>query len=104
MFMPSRVEPCGLNQMYAMRYGTLPIVRRVGGLKDTVIDLEESDGYGVTFDDFALLPAEEAVQRAINLFDQKQKMDNIREKIMNLDFSWNASAKEYLKLYRELLD
>ena len=104
MFMPSRVEPCGLNQMYAMRYGTLPIVRRVGGLKDTVIDLEESGGYGVTFDDFALLPAEEAVQRAINLFDQKQKMDNIREKIMNLDFSWNASAKEYLKLYRELLD
>lgn len=104
MVMPSRVEPCGLNQMYCMRYGTIPIVRNIGGLKDTVIDLEDPGGYGITFFDFALEPARHAVQRAINLFRQGRKMAGYRKKVMNLDFSWNASAKEYINLYRELID
>jgi len=103
MIMPSRVEPCGLNQMYSMRYGTIPIVRNVGGLSDTVIDLGHPDGYGFVFNDFSLETANHAVQRAINLFQDGRKMTGIRKKIMRLDFSWNASAKEYIKMYKKLL-
>jgi starch synthase len=104
MIMPSRVEPCGLNQMYCMRYGTVPIVRNVGGLKDTVIDVGEADGYGITFNDFTLHAANNAIQRAINLFKDGRKMAGIRKRIMNLDFSWNASAKEYIEMYNDLLE
>ena len=102
MIMPSRVEPCGLNQMYSMRYGTVPIVRNVGGLKDTVLDISEEDGYGITFDDFTLEAATMAVQRAVNLFQKGRKMSGIIKRIMRLDFSWNASAKEYINMYKEL--
>jgi len=66
ILMPSRVEPCGLNQMFAMRYGTIPIVREVGGLKDSVIDIKNEDGYGICFDEFNLHNAEEAVNRAVD--------------------------------------
>jgi starch synthase len=102
MIMPSRVEPCGLNQMYCMRYGTVPIVRNTGGLKDTVVDLDEPDGYGIKFDEFSLQAASEAVQRSIDLFQDQNKMADIRKRIMKLDFSWNASAKEYINMYNEL--
>lgn len=102
MIMPSRVEPCGLNQMYSMRYGTIPIVRNTGGLRDTVIDLGEPNGYGITFFDFSLQAAGRAVQRAIDLFRRGRTMAGLRKRIMNLDFSWNASAKKYIGLYREL--
>ena len=102
MIMPSRVEPCGLNQMYAMRYGTVPIVRSVGGLKDTVKDIGDPEGYGITFTDFTLNAASDAVQRAIDLFHDGRRMAGIRKRIMGLDFSWNASAKEYIKMYQEL--
>jgi len=104
MIMPSRVEPCGLNQMYSMRYGTVPIVRNIGGLKDTVVDIGEEGGYGITFNDFTLHAACDAVQRAIDLFYDGHKMAGIRKRIMNLDFSWNASAKEYIKMYNELVN
>lgn len=103
MIMPSRVEPCGLNQMYSMRYGTVPIVRKVGGLKDTVVDIGEPKGYGITFQDFSLGEAVRAVQRAVNLFGEARTMSNIRKRIMGLDFSWNASAKEYINMYKELI-
>ncbi|HKK47046.1 MAG TPA: glycogen synthase, partial [Balneolaceae bacterium] len=99
MIMPSRVEPCGLNQMYSMRYGTIPIVRNVGGLKDTVVDLGNPNGYGFVFNEFSLQAASDAVQRAVNLFQDGRKMAALRKKIMRLDFSWNASAKEYIKMY-----
>ncbi len=103
MVMPSRVEPCGLNQMYAMRYGTVPIVRNIGGLKDSVVDIGKPEGYGITFYDFSIEAAAEAIQRGIDLYQQGNKMAGTRKKIMNLDFSWNASAKEYIKLYHELI-
>jgi starch synthase len=103
MIMPSRVEPCGLNQMYSMRYGTVPVVRNIGGLKDTVVDIGEPDGYGITFNDFALYAASNAVQRAIDLFEDGRKMAAARKRVMKLDFSWNASAKEYIKMYKELI-
>src|SRR5690625_981543 len=104
MIMPSRIEPCGLNQMYAMRYGTVPVVRSVGGLKDTVVDVGDPEGYGITFYDFSLDAAGRAVQRAINLFGQRRTLTRLRKRMMNLDFSWNASARKYIALYRELLD
>lgn len=104
MIMPSRVEPCGLNQMYCMRYGTIPIVRNIGGLKDTVKDLDEAGGYGIKFQNFDFYEAAEAVWRAISIYGQTKTMSKIRKKIMELDFSWNASAKEYINMYNELLE
>jgi starch synthase len=104
LIMPSRVEPCGLNQMYAMRYGTLPIVRSVGGLKDTVIDLaeNEAEGRGIRFDGFNLEDGAEALWRAARLFGKPAELDEVRKRIMQLDFSWVKSAKEYQKIYQNL--
>lgn len=104
LIMPSRVEPCGLNQMYSMRYGTVPIVRSTGGLIDTVKDLDEENGYGIRFDEFSIKAAKEAVYRAMNLYvDENRYIDNCKQ-LMNLDFSWNRSAKNYITLYKELAE
>ncbi len=102
LLMPSRVEPCGLNQMYAMRYGTIPIVRTVGGLKDTVIDLQESPkkALGIRFDAFSLEDGFEAIWRAVELFNNGKLMDTVRERIHKVDFSWEKSAQSYLDIYR----
>lgn len=102
IFMPSRVEPCGLNQMFAMRYGTIPIVRSVGGLKDTVVDIAEQGGYGIRFDNFNLEEAEYALKRAINLYKNAKLRAQTIATIMKLDFSWNNSANEYIKLYNSV--
>ncbi len=102
LLMPSRVEPCGLNQMYAMRYGTVPIVRRTGGLKDTVRDYGEPNGYGVCFDNDAVGDITNAVYRATQLYAQPQKMEEIRKQMMELDFSWDNSAQQYINLYNSL--
>lgn len=102
ILMPSRVEPCGLNQMYAMRYGTIPIVRSVGGLKDTIVDLAEPKGYGIKFDGFNLHEAEEAVLRAIELYSDKKKHSEVVARMAKLDFSWDKSAKDYINMYNEL--
>lgn len=102
ILMPSRVEPCGLNQMFAMRYGTIPIVRAVGGLKDTVKDISEEGGYGICFEDFALHEAEGAVNRAIDLYEHEKKFSEVLATVMKLDFSWSNSAKKYINLYTEL--
>ncbi|TYP94916.1 starch synthase [Fodinibius salinus] len=104
LVMPSRVEPCGLNQMYAMQYGTVPIVRNTGGLKDTVIDLNQPDGYGITFDEFTLEAAEQALWRALDLYQKDEQIANLRPRIMGLDFSWNASANDYIKMYSALIE
>lgn len=103
MIMPSRVEPCGLNQMYAMRYGTIPIVRNIGGLRDTVNDIGLPDGYGITFNDFTLEAAGIAVGRAIDLFENSREMAGLRKKVMKLDFSWSASARDYIEMYNQLI-
>jgi starch synthase len=103
LLMPSRVEPCGLNQLYAMRYGTVPIVRRTGGLKDTVIDISEAGGYGLCFDYASLTDIDISIQRAIELYDDKKKMKSIRTKMMNIDNSWKQSAEQYLNLYKSIL-
>jgi starch synthase len=100
LVMPSRVEPCGLNQLYAMRYGTIPVVRSTGGLKDTVLDIGEPGGYGITFNHAAVGDITHGIYRAISLYNQKEVFRRIREKIMALDFSWHRSAEEYVSLYQ----
>ena len=102
LLMPSRVEPCGLNQMYAMRYGTIPIVREVGGLKDTVIDYDYEDGYGISFRNFTLEEAGRALSRANILYEDQKHFNKLRRYVMGLDFSWQRSAREYIQLYSEL--
>ena len=102
IFMPSRVEPCGLNQLYAMRYGTAPIVRKTGGLADTVKDISDKNGYGFTFKDFSVEHAAEAIERAVAFYSKKELFKKNRAVLMGLDFSWEKSAKKYKKLYSSL--
>ncbi len=103
LLMPSRVEPCGLNQMYSMRYGTIPVVRAIGGLKDTVIDVGDEGGRGFRFQQLTVEDAFHAVRRATEFYRDADKISVLRERIMNLDFSWQSSAKQYSKIYDELI-
>jgi len=98
LLMPSRVEPCGLNQMYAFRYGTIPIVRRTGGLKDTVVDIGD-DGNGICHDQASIGDVCYSIQRAINLYNDKQSFKNIRKIGMKIDHSWERVCQEYIDLY-----
>ena len=102
--MPSRVEPCGLNQLYAMRYGTVPIVRSTGGLRDTVKDLTTADGYGILFENVDDKDAIEAIQRALDLWNKTNSntFSLLRKKLMKLDFSWERSSAKYTELYNKL--
>jgi starch synthase len=101
LLMPSRVEPCGLNQMYALRYGTVPMVRSVGGLKDTVKDFGDWHGYGIRFYHANLHDISDSVARAIDLYNNKRDLFNwMRGYMMQIDHSWNTSALEYIKLYQ----
>lgn len=99
LLMPSRVEPCGLNQMYALRYGTIPIVRRTGGLRDTVIDYGEQDGFGICFNEATIGDITNAVYRAVQLYSDKQRTNAIVKQIMQIDHSWEKSAEIYINLY-----
>lgn len=101
LLMPSRVEPCGLNQMYALRYGTIPIVRRIGGLKDTVIDID-NDGFGFCHDNVAVSEVEHAISRAAQLYQDQKTFKDIRKHIMTIDHSWDVSAKAYINLYQSI--
>ncbi|MFT3822640.1 MAG: glycogen synthase [Chitinophagaceae bacterium] len=102
LLMPSRVEPCGLNQMYSMGYGTIPMVRRTGGLKDTVIDYGDKNGYGICYDNAAVGDITHAIWRAVELYHEKTKMKQVRNRMMKLDFSWELRVQQYLDLYRSL--
>ena len=104
-FMPSRFEPCGLSQMMAMRYGTLPIVRETGGLRDSVMPYNKYTGEGTGFS-FANFNAHEllgALDEALTLwYNDKKSWDHLVSNAMNADFSWKASAKKYRQLYDSL--
>ena len=102
LIMPSRVEPCGLNQMYACRYGSIPIVRSVGGLKDTIIDIGDHGGRGIRFNQFSVDDAAMAIFRAAKVYSNPEVLSSLRERIMAVDFSWERSAKDYIRLYNEL--
>ncbi len=103
LLMPSRVEPCGLNQMYALRYGTVPIVRSTGGLKDTVVDMGDPQGFGIRFNEASVWDVTYSVGRAIDLYyNRKEQFQQIREFMMKIDHSWESTAGEYTKLYQSL--
>ena len=101
--MPSRFEPCGLTQMQAMRYGTIPIVTPVGGLVDTVVDLDAHPrvGRGFVMNDISSTALVSAVHRAVRKCKGTQ-LNNIRTRIMSIDWSWDAPAKEFIKIYCEI--
>jgi starch synthase len=106
--MPSRFEPCGLTQLYALRYGTVPIVRRTGGLADTVVDateenLEQGTATGFVFEEPTPSALLAAIQRAMNLYTQRRKWRKLALTGMEQDFSWQTSAKTYLNLYRRVI-
>ena len=102
--MPSLYEPCGLNQMFSLKYGTIPIVRGVGGLKDTVqdYDAEDQTGTGFVFQSYDGRQLLAAIDRALAVFRDKQSWTALRRRAMAMDFSWDRSAKLYANLYRQL--
>ena len=104
---PSRFEPCGLTQMYGLSYGSLPLVRRVGGLADTVVDCTLEDlaaqtANGFVFDDFTAEAFSRALRRAFALYARADEWAEVVRRAMQQDFGWTASAEKYLALYREL--
>ena len=102
--MPSRFEPCGLNQMYSLRYGTVPIVRRVGGLADTVRDISAgARATGFVFDEHTPEALLATLRRAVALFADKKRWLRIQRAGMALDHSWDRSAREYVKIYERAL-
>jgi starch synthase len=102
LLMPSRVEPCGLNQLYSLRYGTMPMVRSTGGLKDTVIDFGDKGGYGIRYNNTSVEDICYAVSRAVVVYNDDKKLQTLRKRMMALDFSWDVSAKQYMELYQSL--
>jgi starch synthase len=102
--MPSRFEPCGLNQLYSLRYGTLPIVRSTGGLKDTVADAgEDGRGTGFTFSQYTPGALVATVRRALAAFRSQDLWRAMQRRAMQQDHSWDVSAREYVKVYRALM-
>ena len=106
--MPSRFEPCGLNQMYSMRFGTVPIVKRVGGLSDTVVDANqqtsaEHSATGFVFDKHSASALLGAVKRALAAFRDHALWTSLMQTGMRRDFSWNRSAREYVSVYERAL-
>jgi len=103
--MPSLYEPCGLNQMFSLKYGTIPIVRKVGGLKDTVIDYSAEGGVGTgfVFDTYDPQALWDSIERALRLFADKRSWTELMHRAMRMDFSWDRSAQAYNNLYEEFL-
>ncbi len=103
LLMPSRVEPCGLNQLYALRYGTVPMVRSVGGLKDTVVDFGDAGGFGIRFEHPSVWDITYSVGRAIDLYyHKKEQLHDMINFMMGIDHSWESSAQQYISLYESL--
>ncbi len=105
---PSRFEPCGLTQMYALRYGSLPLVRRTGGLADTVVDctledMADARATGFVFERFEADDLQRALRRAFTLWQRPRDWRVVRQRAMAQHFGWNAAAQRYVALYRDAL-
>ena len=103
--MPSRFEPCGLNQMYSQRYGTIPIVRRTGGLDDSVTDLTDNDegADGIKFSEYSARALAKAIRKALVLYHHKDLFAEYQRNAMLADFSWERTAVEYVRVYEQAL-
>jgi starch synthase len=99
--MPSRFEPCGLNQMYSLRYGAIPVVRATGGLDDTVIDPRENldRANGIKFHEYSSLALAKGIRKAVALYEATELMQRFRLNAMAADFSWNRTAGQFLQVY-----
>jgi len=102
--MPSRFEPCGLNQMYGLRYGAIPIVRATGGLDDTVIDIREDSAKanGIKFMEYSPAALVKSIHKALALFEEPHLMQQFRHNGMTADFSWNRVVSEYIRIYEKI--
>ena len=108
ILVPSRFEPCGLTQMYALRYGSLPLVRRTGGLADTVVDctledLADGRATGFVFERFDVEDLRRALRRAFTLWSRPREWRTVRTRAMAQRFGWDAAAERYLALYEAAL-
>ena len=101
--MPSKSEPCGLSQMVACRYGTVPVVRETGGLKDSITDCGDGYGIGFTFKTYNANDMLESIRRALGAYGNKNDWPILVDRALKADFSWGRSANEYIRLYRALL-
>ena len=103
--MPSSYEPCGLNQMYSLRYGAIPIVHATGGLDDSVVDVQREPllGTGFKFYEYEASALVETIKSALELFQNKPKWMELQRRAMAQDFSWERSAEQYLDVYERVL-
>ncbi len=103
--MPSKFEPCGLNQIYSLKYGTVPVVRETGGLKDTIqnFDPKTNKGNGFTFKEYKAKELYSTIKTAIDTFRDEKVWTKIQKNGMRANFSWETSAKKYIKLYEKAL-
>lgn len=104
--MPSKYEPCGLGQLIAMRYGSIPIARKTGGPADTIKDYDPlaSKGTGFLFSDYTPSAMQDAIKRAICIYTDRDKMQRLRINAMKMDFSWKRSARRYIELYKYAIE
>ncbi|MPN59994.1 Glycogen synthase [bioreactor metagenome] len=104
--MPSRFEPCGLGQLFALRYGAIPKARKTGGLMDTITDFngDTCEGNGFLFEDYSPFALRDTVDRAISIYEsEKDKWDCLINNALNCNYSWKNSAKKYFSLYNSLI-
>jgi starch synthase len=101
--MPSKYEPCGLNQMYSLKYGTIPIVRATGGLADTISEYRNGTGNGFVFDKYDSGELMKAVRRALKLYKNREEWIKLIRIAMGYDYSWEVSARKYVDLYRSIM-
>ena len=102
--MPSKYEPSGLNQMYSLKYGTIPVVRKTGGLADSIIDYatDNTKGNGFVFEDYKSSEMLKALENALDLFQDSKSWQKLMKRGMKLEFTWQAAAEKYVKLYSKL--
>jgi starch synthase len=106
--MPSRFEPCGLNQLYSLKYGTLPLVRATGGLADTISNYDPQSpnptANGFVFQEYSPLALSECLRQACNVYQQPEQWKQLVANGMRQDWSWAQSAKKYVELYRKTME
>lgn len=104
--MPSRFEPCGLNQMYSLRYGTIPVVRATGGLDDSIIDISDDidEANGIKFGEYSNQALAKGIRKALALFAEPELLEHYRMNAMAADFSWSRTAEEYAHAYQRIVE